>query len=134
MSLGSNTDLDFDVVRLVFKVDPESYRWGVPYFSEDRNSAAMVNTEMAFLEDGSRDRYEKELEHRAIDLGWKSKPEWSGIAILLCVLLPEEICKAAVMACRGSGIEAAPSSTDKDRRQCHEIAPAGSSGYRSTGL
>lgn len=97
--LRRNNELELDVCRYVFKEDPEKYRWGVPFFSTDRNDAAMVNTEIAFREDGTRERYEEELQRLAAKKGWKSEPNRAGISILFMVLLPEEICKAAVTAC-----------------------------------
>lgn len=108
MFLGRNSSLDLEVVKFVFNEDTELYRWRLPHFSEDRNLSAAINTEMAFKESAIREKYEKELERRAIELGWKSKPEFSGIAMFLCVILPEEICKAAIMACRKSKVEAIP--------------------------
>ena len=108
--LGRNSDLDLDVARIVFKInEPENLRWGVPFFSVDRNAAAMVNTEMAFHEDGSRERYETELLRMAQDRGWNS-----GIPVLFMVLLPEVICEAAIIACQSSENVEALSDIDKD--------------------
>lgn len=115
MFLGRNNDLDFDVCKCVFNLDPKKYKWGVPFFSSDRNAAAIVNTEMAFREDETREEYEKELKHIASKLGWKSE---QGLSKLFMVLLPDEICKAAVMACRKSSHKAIPLNIDKDHHEC----------------
>jgi hypothetical protein len=105
----SNSDLDFEVARLVFNINPESYQWGVPFFSEDRNASAMVNTEMAFRKDGTKEVYIQELERRALQAGWKSKPHLSDIAVILSLLLPEDICKAAITACHQAACHQVPS-------------------------
>ena len=118
--LGRNSDLDLEVAEVVFRIDSKIYRWCVPFFSEDRNSAAMVNTEMAFREDETRERYDEELERTAIERGWKSKPEWSGLSMLLSFLLPKEICNAAIMACQSNIDEAALTDIDKDHTLCRE--------------
>ncbi len=94
---GRNSDLDFEVAKVVFNIDPETYRWGVPFFSTNRDDAAIVNTEMAFREDGTREIYDKELEkivakQKGIDA--------ESMSMALTILLPEEICKVAIMACR----------------------------------
>ncbi len=96
---GRNSDLDFEVAKVVFSIDPETYRWGVPSFSTDRSAAAIVNTEMAFRKDGTRERYDKELEKIAIK-SCKGGMEYKNMSMLLVLLLPDEICKAAIMACR----------------------------------
>ena len=98
--LGRNNELDFDVCKYVFGIDPEEYRWGVPFFSSDRNSAATVNTEMVTRKDGTKEIYEKELERIVSRIVIKNNNELEGLSITLMVLLPEDICKSAVMACQ----------------------------------
>lgn len=129
--ISRNSDLDLDVCKFVFGLDPDSFRWGVPFFSVDRNAAAIVNTEMAFRKDESREKYEKELERRAIELGWKSKPECGGVSMFLCLILPEEICKAAIVACQTNDDTASPSSIDKGLHQCQRTDLNNSAGHRS---
>jgi hypothetical protein len=129
--LGCNSDLDFEVAKVVFKIDSDSYRWGIPFFSVDRNAAAMVNTEMAFREDESRERYNKEIERIATERGWKSTPECLGVPMLLCLLLPEEICKAAIIACLENKDGAIPSGIDKGHSLFHEITQDDFSEYRN---
>jgi hypothetical protein len=98
--LGRNNELDFDVCKYVFGIDPEEYKWGVPFFSSDRNSAAIVNTEMVFRKDGTKEIYEKEMERIVKNSVRANNNELEGLSIFLMILLPDEICKAAVMACR----------------------------------
>lgn len=100
-----NSDIDFDVARIVFGVDPELCRCGVPFFSENENDAARVNSEMAFRKDGTKKRYDEELERIATKNGWKIKPEFSGLSTLLMVLCPDDICRAALTACLGYNYE-----------------------------
>lgn len=129
--LGRNSDLDFEVAKVLWGINPELYRWGIPFVFEDRNMAAMVNSEMAFLGDERSGRYETELANIVIGRGWESKPEWFGTSMLLCLLLPRDICKATVMACRGNVSEVIPSSIDKDHHKCHETSLNDSSEYKS---
>lgn len=115
--IGRNSDLDLEVAMVVFKIDPDCFRWGVPFFSVDRNAVAMVNLEMADRMDGTREKYEKALELIAIKRGWKSKPEWSGVSMLWAFLLPEEICHAAIIACQLGIDEEVPLDIDKNLRE-----------------
>ena len=110
-NLGRNTDLDFDVCKFVFKIDPEEYKWGVPFFSSDRNAAAIVNTEMAFRDGNTKDEYEKALKIIV------SKCDGNGTSISLMVLTPDEICKAAVMVCQKNDHIADPLNIDKDHHE-----------------
>lgn len=97
MPLCCNADLDIEVAKTVFNINPDLYKWGVPSFSVNRNDAAMVNTEMAFRSDGTREKYDKELEKIiSSQKGINTK----SLSLALVALLPEEICKAAIMACR----------------------------------
>ncbi|MBC8553770.1 MAG: hypothetical protein H8D23_29515 [Candidatus Brocadiales bacterium] len=93
----SNSSLDIEVAETVFNINPDSYKWGIPSFSKDRNASALINTEMAFRDKKIREKYDKELKtivarQKGID------PE--SLSLSLVILLPEKICNAALIACR----------------------------------
>jgi hypothetical protein len=129
--IGRNSDLDFTIAREVFNVEPDKFRWGVPFFSVDRNAAAMVNTEMAFRKNKTRELYELELMRIAHKRGWEINADFCGLAILIMLLLPEEICNAAIIACRGCECEAAPTDIDMGHTLCLKTARGDSSGCES---
>lgn len=96
-----NSDLDFKIAVIVFNINPDLYKWGLPCFSEDRNAAAMVNTAILGKDEAVIEKYDKELERIAIKRGWKTIPQWSGLSTFLTFIMPEDICKAAIIACSG---------------------------------
>lgn len=95
-----NSDIDFEVVKKVFNLDPNAFKWGVPFFSTSNDAAAMVNTEMALMKGPEiKAKYEAELERLALSRGWKSKPECTGLSIFLMLSYSQIICEAAIKVC-----------------------------------
>ncbi|KGH29343.1 hypothetical protein [Comamonas thiooxydans] len=80
----------------------EALPWGVPDFSGDRTWAAGVANRMLRHPKPVLTRFDAALSDaaKAWGWGWGSKPEHQGISVLLIVLTPDEICKAALKAIR----------------------------------
>ncbi len=76
----------------------EALPWGVPDFSGDRTWAAGVANRMLRHPKPVLTRFDAALSDAAKAWGWGSKPEHQEISVMLIVLTPDEICRAALKA------------------------------------
>ncbi len=103
------SNLNFDIAHEVFGISEDTldnWLWPIPDFAETRNDAMRVVCKM-WSKKHLRLLFESNLEAAAKRLGWKKKPEQAGIATLMMVLTPDEICKAALITCRSNKDEVA---------------------------
>lgn len=93
-----NEELDIEIAVQVFGVSRgavESWPWPIPEFSSDRRWSAAVVTEMWARNNSQTKAFERELHTMAN----KCKVN-GGLAELMVVNTPDEICRAALIAVR----------------------------------